>query len=795
MNISYLWLKEYLNLSLSSEELTDKLTFSGIEVEAVKKTNTLLQDIIIAEIVNKEPHPQADKLSVCRVSYNSEEYQVVCGAPNCALGQKIAFAPVGTEFPDFKIKKAKLRGIESYGMICSEKELGISDKHEGIMVLPEDAPIGESLGTYLNNSDTIYEVEITPNRPDLLGMIGIARDLSAQFDLKLNIEEIKPLKLLNKLDNLTVINEDTDNCSRYIAVKIDNVKVKPSPDWLVQKLMAVDIKPINNIVDITNFVMYEFGHPLHAFDADKLVGNQIFIRKSIKNEKFPALDHQIYTLTGEELMIADNEKSIALAGVIGGENSHITADTKNIILEAACFNPSITRRTSHNLKIFTDSSYRFERGMSPKTAELIAAKATTLIVQLAEATPVDVAIDNYPKQEETGVIKLRPARVKQILSLDLDNHTIINYLKNLGLKFIGTEKDVLLFEIPSVRIDLVREIDLIEEILRLHGFDKVEIQKPLDKIMDNNIFYAKRNIKNLLVNYGFYEAINLSFSDPGLLNLIKLSDDDNRRNTINIINPQGSSFSIMRSTLIPGLLKNVLQNLNNGNEDIKLFELNKVFTDKNQKLADEKWRLTGVLTGKSAPVYWKDKAPSVNFFDVKGIIISILDYLKIRKIEIHNSQENFYLPENGFNLSSQNKHFGSFGKLDKKILQNFDIDKDVFLFDLDLDELLFSADFSLNQYHEIPKFPVVTRDLSFVISKEYLYDDIVNTVISVNPKLIKSVTGFDEFIGKQIENGFRSLSISLSIFSLTKTLTDELIKSIVDNVIKKLHEKYKIEMR
>lgn len=794
MNISYLWLKEYINLSLSPEELTDKLTFSGIEVEAIKETNNLLHSIKVAEIIEKESHPQADKLSVCKVFDGNETFQVVCGAPNCAKGQKIAFAPVGTEFDDFKIKKAKLRGVESFGMICSEKELKLSDNHEGIMVLPDDYQNGTPLSKILNKSDTIYEVEITPNRPDLLGMIGIARDLSAQLGLSLNLQDVQLLKTNNN-SSLKIENNDPENCSRYIGIRINNVKVKPSPDWLIQKLTAADIKPINNIVDITNYVMYEYGHPLHAFDADKIKGDKIIIRKSFENEEFPALDHQVYKLTGQELMIADEEKSIALAGIIGGENSHITEETTNIILEAACFNNTIIRRTSHNLKIFTDSSYRFERGMAAKTCETIAGKAAKLICELAETDSELVMSESYINPQAPKQISLRPKRVKQILALNLDNHTIINYLKNLGLDFIKADSEKLYFEVPHYRIDLVREIDLIEEILRLHGFDKVEIKDVPENIMNTDIFYAKRNIKNILVAQGFYEAINLTFTDPALLDLLKLKEDDHRRDNVKIINPQGASFSILRSTLIPGLLKNLLLNVNNGNENVKLFEMNKVFTRKDQKLATEKWRLTGILSGKQTGLYWKEKSENTDFFYLKGIVTLILKSLKVNNLSIEKSEEPYFLPENGFEILHKNKCLGSFGKLDKMILQSFDIDCDTYLFDLNLDEIFAIADFDYNQFKEIPKFPIVNRDLSFVISKEYLYEDISKAIISVNPKIIQNVTVFDEFIGKQIKEGYRSMSVNLSLFSLTKTLTDVQIKSILDNVIEMLHQKYKIEMR
>lgn len=796
MNISYLWLKEYLDIDLSPEELNDKLTFSGIEVESVKKTGELLKKIVIGEIQEKEKHPEADKLSVCKVFDGQEIHQVVCGAPNCAKGQKIAFAPVGTDFPDFKIKKAKLRGVESFGMICSEKELGLSENHDGIMVLPETAPTGTSLADFYSLSDTIYEVEITPNRPDLLGMLGIARDLSAQLDIPLKQKEVKLLKPVEKHTDFSIENIEPELCTRYTAVRISGVKVATSPQWLIEKLMAADIKPINNIVDITNFVMFVYGHPLHAFDAKYVNGNKIVIRKSNEKEKFPALDNQEYILSGEELVIADTEKPIALAGIIGGKNSHITDETTDIILEAACFNNSLIRRTSHTMKIFTDSSYRFERGMAEQTCETISAMATELILELAGGQIIESMIDSYPKPQEKKIVKLRPQKVKSFLAINLDNHKIISYLKNLGLNFLKADAEYLYFEIPYNRIDLTREVDLLEEIIRLHGFDKTETAPEIPNIMNKDIFYAKRNIKNILVQTGFYEAINLTFTDPCLLNDINLDEEDIRRNTVNILNPQGTSFSILRSTLIPGLLKNVVLNLNHGAESIKLFELNKVFTRKDERLATEKWRLTGVFCGQNLPVFWKEKSALVDFYDVKGIVESILNYLKIFHSEFLPSEEPFYLPNSGFSIYNKKHLLGSIGKIDKKVLQKFDIDSnDVFLFDLDLDKILELANFTLTKFSEIPKYPVVFRDLSFVVSEEYKLDEIVKTIISVNPKVIQKVIPFDQFKGKQIKEGYRSLSVNISLNSLTKTLTDEQIKSILNKVIEILQDKFKIEMR
>jgi phenylalanyl-tRNA synthetase beta chain len=384
MKISYNWLKEYIDLKLSPQELEEKLTFAGIEVEAVEKIGAELEQIKIAEILEKEVHPGSDHLSVCQVNDGSETVQVICGAPNCAAGQKIAFAPIGAEIGEFKIKKVKLRGVESFGMICSEKELGISDNHDGIMILPENAPLGKSLASFLETDDMAYDVEITPNRPDLLGMFGVARDISAMLNIPLKLPEIhftesdEPIE-----DNLSLENVAPKLCTRYTARMIKGVTVKESPEWMKKHLISVGLRPINNVVDVTNFVMMEFGHPLHAFDYHLIDDQKIVVRRAKIDEQFPALDEETYTLQESDLVIADNHKAIALAGIIGGENSHITESTKDIVIEAANFLYSSIRKTAGRLKIATDSCYRFERDISDEKAELASRRATQLILELA----------------------------------------------------------------------------------------------------------------------------------------------------------------------------------------------------------------------------------------------------------------------------------------------------------------------------------------------------------------------------------------------------------------------------
>ena len=637
MRISYNWLKEYLNLTITAEELKDKLTFAGIEVEAVYELGAELKQIIIARIVEKRQHENSDHLSVCQVNDGRETVQVVCGAPNCATGQVVAFAPVGTKVGEISIKRAKLRGVESFGMICSEKELGLSDNHNGIMVLPEDAPIGIDLATWKGLSDIVYEVEITPNRPDLLGMYGVARDLSALLHLPTHFSEIPNLPDMPIPESeLSLVNEELEACPRYIARLIKGVTIKESPDWLKQKLTAAGIKSINNVVDITNLVMMEFGHPLHAFDYNEVKGKQIIIRHAKKGEIFPALDNKTYTLSGEELVIADKERAIALAGVIGGQNSHITNETKDIVLEAACFLYSKIRRVSYNYKIFTDSSYRFERNLAVETTELISARATQLILDLAGGTLVGGKLDCYPNPEERRIVALRPERVKKLLTINIDNNTIIAYLKALGLEFLRADATALYFRIPANRKDLTREIDLLEEIMRLHGYNNVESNIVTQSVMDKERFYLRRKVQDRLTELGFYETMNYSFTDPNILDMLAIPDDDCRRKIITVMNPQGINSSLMRTTLVSSLLRNELTNINYGQKDLKLFEINKVFFADGSKLGKEELRITAIMTGNYRASHWKEKIESVDFYDLKGVAEEIITLFHIDNVYIQS---------------------------------------------------------------------------------------------------------------------------------------------------------------
>ena len=797
MNISYNWLKQYLNFDHSPDEISEILTYLGMEIKGVTKFGEELEQIVVAQIIEKKQHPRADKLSVCQVDDGTEIKQVICGAPNCAVNQKIAFAPIGTSIGEFKIKKVNLRGEESFGMICSEKELGISENHDGIMVLDEKAPLGESLSSFLNDRfDTCFEAEITPNRPDLLGIIGIARDVAAYLKINLNIPEITYSTGKVKIEDfLKLENNEPELCSRYTARIIQNVQVKDSPEWLQRRLISVGLRPINNIVDITNFVMMEFGHPLHAFDYEKIEGKKIIIRRASGNEKFPALDENIYELQENDLVIADASKPIAIAGVIGGENSHITKKTKTVVIEAANFLYSSIRKTANKFKIQTDSSHRFERDLADETAEIVSRRTAQLILEIAGGTLLEGKLDSYPNPESERIVSIRPSRARKLLTIDLSKETIQKHLENLGLKQVDEEDDLLQFKIPSFRKDLTREIDLIEEIIRMHGYNNLETFLKPQKIMDKYSFYMKREVQDFLVNCGFSEVVNWSFSDPNYLDLMKIKEDDERRNVVKIKNPLGSSFSIMRSMLLPGILKNALFNINHGKHDLKLFELSKTFIKSEGKLANERFFVTGLMTGNLSPVYWKEPVKKVDFYDIKGIVEDILEILGLSGVEFSNSKESYYQPGLAAEVSYKNSIIADFGKLDPKIAQNFEIEQPVFAFDINLDKIFFLHKKKNPEFNAIPKYPPVLRDISFIIPNEYKLAEIKEEIFKVNRKLIKKVIVFDEYTGKNIKNGYRSLTFNLILSSDTKTLTDEFVNGLIQKIIKKLQTRFNIEMR
>lgn len=806
MKISYQWLKDYINLDVTPKILEDHLTFAGIEVEAIERLGAELEQIKVAEVVECDNMPNSDHLHITQIEDGTGELkQVVCGAPNCRKGLKVAFAPVGAilDGGNFKIKKAKLRGIASFGMLCSEKELNLSDEHAGIMELSSDAVIGSSLASYLNLDDVVFDVEITPNRPDLLGMLGVARDLSALYNIELKVPELKEKKIAGKVESLlSVENKNADKCKRYSATLIKNVSVKESPDWLIKRLQSVGLKSINNVVDVTNFVLMELGHPLHAFDYAKVVGNKIIVRDAKEGETFKALNGLSYTLSSDDLVIADSEKAIGLAGVMGGLNSEITSETKDIVLEAACFNYSTVRRTSQRQKLFSDSSYRYERGISPESTDYARMRAIDLILEVAGGELYSLELDSFPgKDSLNDIISLRPSRVNRIIGTIIPIEEIKDYMKALELRLIDENAETLRYEVPPFRADLGREIDLIEEIVRLHGYNKVPEINRLQGIMNISEFRFERKVKDLMVNCGLYETINISLTEPELLNKLKLAETDYRRKHVKLMNPQSNLLSVMRSSLIPQILQTTAYNVNHGTKDVRIFELNRIYLQptKEGKLSTEKKRLTVLMTGNRFEQFWKNDLSKCDFFDVKGVAEDLMDMTNL-DYHFKPSVEPFYIEGMSLNILHKKEILGSFGQLDSKVCKEFDLDtvdmkQDLYILDIDLERIYELMTYESRVFNELNKFPTMQRDLSFNVEKSISVEDLEKCISNTNRGIIRNVDLFDQYEGKNIPKGKRSLTFSIVFGSDKKTLKDSAIDQIVKKVIANLEKQYSIEMR
>lgn len=865
MKISYQWLKEYLPLEVSPEELVQKLTFSGIEVESVERTGEMLRQITTAVIRSCENHPDSDHLHVCRVDDGTGDIkQVVCGAPNCREGLAVAFAPVGTDMDGFTIKKARIRGVTSLGMICSERELGVSDNHEGILELPMDTQPGQDLASYLDRDDMIYDVEITPNRPDLLGMIGIARDLSALLDIPLRLPDptsepklidireadaatlakvpgigprlaerielhaqvegfhyLSELKAIEGIgeqkfqalrpyfasfgeaspdvpqtgDCLQLLNLEPERCPRYTAQLIRGVTVKASPKWLQDRLRSAGMRPINNIVDITNFVMLEFGHPLHAFDFAHVKDGTIVVRCAEDGEKIHALDDETYELTSDDLVIADAEHPIAIAGVIGGQNSHITNETTDIVLEAANFLYASVRRTSGRHKIFTDSCYRFERGMSDENAVVAGERAAAMILEIAGGTLCEGMLDSWENPQPPRKVHLRPSRVRSFLDIDISSDRMVSMLQSLGLIPVSREEDDLVFSIPHFRSDLTREIDLIEEIIRLYGYNNVPVRTRIPEIMDWTSISLRRRIEDILVQRGFFQIVTWPFGDPEDWDLLRLPQDDPRRKAPVIANPVGVRFSVMQSILLPNLLKVARHNINHGWSNLKLFQLNRTYHRDREKLATETPHICGLVSGEFLPLWWKLKSEDTGFFDIKGIAEDLLMQSCGDPGKFVISEEPYWQEGQGADILLDGTVCGTAGKVDPRVAASFGINEDVFAFDFDLDGIMNFHGNRQVMYTEIPQSQNVVRDLSIIVERNHPVDAIIETIQKTNSKLIRRIELFDQFTGTSIPENHRSLAFTITLNAGKGTLTDKKINRLMERVVTTLEKDFHIQLR
>lgn len=799
MKISLSWIKELVDLKgISTDEIVSQLTMSGLEVEDVVDQSKMYKDFIVGFVKETEKHPNADKLTVCKLFNGKEDLQVICGAPNVTAGQKVVFAQIGTEIPNgnFTIKKAKIRGVESNGMICAEDELLLSDNHSGIMVLDENIEVGKPITEALNLNDVILEIAITPNRPDALSHIGVARDLAALFDRDLTIPEIKLNETLEESSKYaSVVIEDEVNCPRYIAKVVKDVTIKESPQWLKDKLEKIGLRPRNNIVDISNLVLHECGQPLHTFDLDTLADNKIVIKSTKEETNFTTLDSKERKLPINTLMICDGSREVAIAGVMGGENSEITDKTKNILIESAYFHPSSIRKTSKALGLSTDASYRFERGTDPNITKYAAERCAQLIAELADGKIAKDIIDVYSKVILPKEIELRFSRTTKILGYEVSAEKIKNILSRLGLAIKVLDDDKLLVSVPTFRPDIEREIDLIEEIARINGYDNIptvtKINITLEKKTDETEIDEK--IRQAATSLGFFEMINNPLQSE---NEVKIYG-----NPVKLANPLSADMEYLRSTLLSGALLTVSKNLRQGVKDIKLFELGDVFNKTNDneiKSFDdftENQNLLFILSGKEQDKTWNTDEKQSDFYLLKGLVDSFLSKVSLDNVlndsyyAAANEIYAYYLTKN-----SNGVELGRGGKIKSDVLKQFDINQDVYCFEFDLTKLK-TVNTKSRRYLEPLKYPKMIRDFAFVLDKSVKYLDVKEFIKKKSSNLLKDVSVFDIFESDSLGENKKSIAFTLEFYDESRTLTEEEVEKDFNNLISLITKEFNAQLR
>ncbi len=798
MKISLNWLNEYIDIKdLPAEEVLEKLTVAGLEVDEVENRAKSLENVVVGYVKEKKKHPNADKLSVCIVSDGTKDYNVVCGAPNVEAGQKVAFAKIGAVIPMFgeKLKKTKIRGEVSEGMICAEDELNLGDDHSGIMVLDEDFPAGAPLAEVLELNDVTAEIDITPNRADALSHIGIARDLSAIYKRDVHYPSFefegkgKPADLTAQVEI-----QDAEGCPRYVATIVRNVKIKESPEWLKARLTSIGLRPINNVVDVTNFILYELGQPMHAFDLDKLSGKKIVVRKANKDKTFVTLDSKERTLEPDDLMICDAEKPVAIAGIMGGENSEVSDNTRNVLIESAYFNPSRIRKTSKRLGLSTDSSYRFERGCNPEITLFAAQRAAVLIAELAEGEIAEGYIDVYPKPLERKKVELRFKRINKILGLEIPPKEVEEILTGLGFVILAQEEEKLLIEVPLFRHDIEREIDLIEEVARIYGYNNIKSVEKISITLDKKIDESEKRteVKNILTALGYNEILTNS-----LLNEERASEFGK---AIPVLSPQTVEMSHLRTSLIPGALLTVSKNLKVREKNLKLFEIGHVFELKNEPIESfkdfsETERMLMLITGKANNNEWFAKERNFDIYDLIGDFEELFNKMKIsRPIKGKKSFEGDEHFEFKIRKFVGKELIGEGGKLKKEFLKKYDIDQDVFLFDFNLEKLL-EIKTGTKTYRELLKYPKVFRDFAFVVDSHVTNEQVIAAIKKGSSNLLKNIRLFDIFESQSLGEGKKSLAYELEYYDENRTLTEEQVDKDFWNAIETVKKELNAKLR
>ncbi len=799
MKISNNWLKEYLKTDLKPEKTGEYLTDIGLEVEGIERYETIkggLEGIFIGKILTCEQHPNADKLKKTTVDIGNETVlNIICGAPNVAAGQSVPVATVGTKIYNkdgsfFEIKEAKIRGEKSQGMICSEAELGLSDNGDGIMVLDETIfKAGTPLSDYFEIiQDEIFEIGLTPNRTDAMSHYGVARDLNAFMSTHGISCEFRKIESKNQnfegSSNFCIEVEDSELCPRYIGAVIRDVQVKESPAWLQNRLKAIGLTPVNNVVDCTNYILHGLGQPLHAFDADKISGNKVKVGLSNSGEKFKTLDGVERVLNGSEMMIKDgNNASLCIAGVFGGHHSGVSETTKNVFLESAYFNPVSVRKTAKLHGLSTDASFRFERGVDPHITKTAITQAIELITEITGGKLAEPLLEHYPNTMEDHYIILRFSKIEQILGTKIHMETVKSILKSLEIKVLNDINNGLEISVPAYRADVTREIDVIEEILRIYGYNKIESQHkmaftPVKLTLEDQDELENSWAGTLQAN-GFFEVMNNS-----LTSLTESAD------AVKLLNPLSSDLAVMRTSMLEGLLENTAYNINRKSPDLKLFELGKIYHRKEKYL--ERKQLALLITGREKSENWLQPKSSTDFYYLKGYVKLLLDRLGIEITE--NSLEDSRFSD-ALEMSSGGKTIVKMGKVSKKLAQHFDVDQDCFYAEIELEtaqKLRTKGNF---KFKDIPKFNKLRRDLALLVDKEISYADLRNVARKNPSPYLKSVQLFDVYEGEKLPPGKKSYAMSFELLNEEKTLEEKEISQVMNSLIGQFQKEFGAELR
>ena len=822
MKVSLKWLKDYVDIKLASKELAEKLTMAGLEVRAIETVGGTWDNVVIGEVIALDPHPNADRLKLATVDLGTEQVTTVCGAPNINLGQRVTFAHVGARLMDphtgeaAVLKPAKIRGVVSQGMVCSEKELGISESHEGILVLPPEAPMGAPLSAYLG--DVFLDLDITPNRPDCLSVIGIAREIAALTDESLRLPEVhyeETEKSIDSLASVDIVNPDL--CPRYCASLVTGIRIAPSPGWLQQRLNSCGMRPINNVVDVTNYVMLEYGQPLHAFDYDKLKGRQIIVRRAGNGETITTLDGSKRTLNADILAIADKEEVVAVAGIMGGLDSEVTDETDTILLESANFNQAAIRRGCSHLQFQSEASIRFDKGLNSELPLPPLKRATQLLLELAGGKAARGIIDVYPGKSEPNLVSLTTREVKRLSGLKANIDEMLEVLKALGFECQkGDSSSQILVSIPYWRSDVKCCADLVEEVARMIGYDKVPMTRlssplPLQK---SRLSPAARQsslrekLSYLLTGFGFQEIS--TYSLVSLEKLEKLSPKlELKIPPLKVANPMTREQEYLRTSLRAGLLATLAHNQKFEQAGIRLFEIGKVFlpqhprviatlsetkgkqSQKERQLPHEKDMLCAVLSGARAELSWQAGKEPLDFFDAKGVLESLLNQLGL-KASFEDSDDEGLHPGRGANVIVEDDKVGIAGDLYPKVAQAFELSNTICLIEIDLEKLSTKIT-GTRGYQSIPRFPSVSRDIALIIDEQVTYRR-VEEIIQSFP-LVMKVTLFDLYRGEQIREGKKSFAIRIVCQSPSRTLTDEEVDQTQEQMLARLRQELGATLR